>query len=211
MGTLFQDAGKNVTFHIGVRKKTIDMPTEDSFTVREDTGGVKINLTAASEGIEGDVLRRAPSPVDPSEFKYQKPKRGRPKKVKDSTTAAAQSQQEEELEEPPTMVRPQPLPVPAAAATVAGPSLAHQPPVPPAASLGGYQIHWFDNHPGHPNQPPPDPFEEFLNKESAVRLFKHQLSVLQQVGASTINQQSSQTSEMLFISRILWRRWNGEI
>ena len=54
----FQDTGKNVTFHIGVRKKNIDMPTEDSFTVREDKGGVKINLTAASEGIEGDVLRR---------------------------------------------------------------------------------------------------------------------------------------------------------
>ena len=60
--------------------------------MREDQGGVKINLTAASEGIEGDVLARPASPVDPSVFKYKKPKRGRPKKVRPDESAASASQ-----------------------------------------------------------------------------------------------------------------------
>ena len=62
--------------------------------MREDQGGVKINLTAASEGIEGDVLARPPSPVDPSIFKYKKPKRGRPKKVRPEESEASTSQGE---------------------------------------------------------------------------------------------------------------------
>ena len=62
--------------------------------MREDQGGVKINLTAASEGIEGDVLARPPSPVDPSVFKYKKPKRGRPKKVRPEESASSTSQGE---------------------------------------------------------------------------------------------------------------------
>ena len=54
--------------------------------------------------------------MDPSEFKYKKPKRGRPKKMKEAPTTSQQSasavgcsqeEEEEELEEPPTMVRPQ--------------------------------------------------------------------------------------------------------
>ena len=80
-----------VTFHIGLRKKTIDLPSENTMNVR-DSQPIKINLTSESDGIEGEVLRRAPSPIPPEDFRYKKPKRGRPKKKR------------EEEETPPTLV-----------------------------------------------------------------------------------------------------------
>ena len=86
-GTNFENG---LVFSIYNRHKTIDLPTEnEAFAVSESMfvdpgiGGFKISLTSDSDGIEGELLKRPPSPSEAMHngaFLPHLKKRGRPKK-----------------------------------------------------------------------------------------------------------------------------------
>ena len=113
---------------------------------------MKISLTSESDGIEGEALRRPPSPADPSTFKYQRPKRGRPRKPRDPEV--------EDDSGPPTLV-----PRPANVLDEISNFHEHA-----QQMSGSYSITYQEE--------PRDPFDEFLSNPVAVETFKMHLDCL---------------------------------
>jgi hypothetical protein len=99
-------ASSNLTFHVGVGKASIDLPSQTLDVSSAKDAGVKVLLTADSDGIEGEAMRRSSPPPPPPLTRKVYVRRGRPPKNR------LQQQQAQEIQPILPLAPPPQLPTP---------------------------------------------------------------------------------------------------